>query len=183
VNLVNLGCDHRLKADPCLPGNGRARRCGCLAYRHNPARSPPESAAPPSAGLPAGNGLIQKPGPSRVEFAAAVFVSLGVDPHSEGVFARLVIVVVAGPVVAFPPEVHEPGQAVLPSCGVRSCPVVSVPLRNAPRATGLWNVHPCSPRGHGGSRPWAEIQAVISSRSYCSNNANVSIGLPIGHAL
>ena len=54
---------------------------------HNPNRSPAGWAASGSPGLPTGNGLIQKPDPGGVEIAAAAFVSLGVDPHSEGVFA------------------------------------------------------------------------------------------------
>ena len=49
-------------------------------------RSPPGRAAPGPPGLPSGNGVVQELDLHWVEFAAAVFVPLGVDPHPEGVF-------------------------------------------------------------------------------------------------
>jgi hypothetical protein len=48
-------------------------------------RLPTGREAPGSSGLPSGNGVVQEPGLHWVEFAAAGFVPLGVDPHPEGV--------------------------------------------------------------------------------------------------
>jgi hypothetical protein len=80
-----------------------------------PSRSPPARAAPGPSGLPPGNGGVQEFDLRRVEGAAAVFVPLGVYPHSEGVFAVRVGLPVPWPVVAFLPEVHELGEAMVPA--------------------------------------------------------------------
>jgi hypothetical protein len=84
-------------------------------------------AAPGPSDLPAGNGLIQELDPGGVEFAAAVFVPLAVDPHPEGVFPFRGVVVVAGPLVAFGAEVRELGETVMPPGLVRCCPGVPGP--------------------------------------------------------
>ena len=65
-----------------------------------------------------------------VEVAGPVGVALGVDPHPEGVFPLRVGRPVPRPVVAFGPERHELGEALMPAglirglpCGCRPTPV------------------------------------------------------------
>lgn len=70
-------------------------------------RSPSGRAAPGSAGLPTGNGGVQRFDLFGFELAATVLLPLGMDPYAESVFPLRIALLVAGPVVAFLAGIHE----------------------------------------------------------------------------
>jgi hypothetical protein len=70
------------------------------------------------------------------EFAAAVFLPLGVDPHSEGVFPFRGVAMVAVTVVSFGAEVRQLGEAVMPYGFVRCGPGVLRPAGDPGEALG-----------------------------------------------
>lgn len=73
------------------------------------AGSSPGRAAPGPSGPPPGNGGVQKFDLFSFEFAAALFLPLGMQPHAESMFPLGIALLVAGPIVAFRSEVHELG--------------------------------------------------------------------------
>jgi hypothetical protein len=56
------------------------------------------------------------------EFASAVLLPLGMDPHAESVFPLRIALLVSGPIVAVLAEIHELGQPSVPPGFLGRCP-------------------------------------------------------------